>query len=392
MSRLLRLLILAVSVGTGYLVAVALAGSTSIDPSPTPSPGDRVATASTASTVSDDPTTTVQAEPEPTTYLIWNSGGLSDSLVSALSARFEVVSIVAGDIAPLDVGDGQVVPLDALGIDIADHAAFDPGQATAQLVPGTVIMGETAAAYRDANVGDTLSFSGVTFRIIGIAPDEVVGAAEVVFSKADQNSPVEVERFALIESDLPRSDFEAVARAMHEGPTPLRIRAHGETPWLRHGDAVLPQIFIKLALGEFSYPPHSGSELVQNSEFITENIVTADLPVLGSVTCHRVVVEMLTGAMNQLIEEGLSHLVDRDEFAGCWNPRFIRTVTGSPAGVSRHSWGAAVDINAASNGLGSAGTQDPRLVEIMAQWGFIWGGDWAVPDPMHFEYGIPPGD
>jgi hypothetical protein len=36
------------------------------------------------------------------------------------------------------------------------------------------------------------------------------------------------------------------------------------------------------------------------------------------------------------------------------------------------------------------GTQDPRLVEVMAEWGFIWGGDWAVPDPMHFEYGIPP--
>lgn len=337
-----------------------------------------------------DSTSTTRSEVEPTTHLVWTSGGLPDELVSELQNSFEVLSIVAGDAAPLDVGDGWVVPMDALSIDVEGHSAFDPDRDTAELVPGTVVLGETSAAYRNAQIGDMLSFNGQAFRIVGIASDDVIGAAEVVFSKSDPESPVGVERFALIESELSRSAFEAIVRAMHNGPTPLRIRARGETPWLRHGDAVLPQIFIKLALGEFSYPSDSGPELVQNGEFVSENIVEADVPVLGRVTCHREVVEMLTGAMNQLVEEGLSHLVDPSEFAGCWNPRFIRTVTGSPAGVSRHSWGAAVDINAASNGLGSAGTQDPRLVEVMAHWGFIWGGDWAVPDPMHFEYGIPP--
>jgi hypothetical protein len=55
--------------------------------------------------------------------------------------------------------------------------------------------------------------------------------------------------------------------------------------------------------------------------------------------------------------------------------------------VSRHAWGAAVDINAAANPFGSLGTQDPRLVAVMKEWGFTWGGDWLSPDPMHFEYG-----
>jgi hypothetical protein len=95
---------------------------------------------------------------------------------------------------------------------------------------------------------------------------------------------------------------------------------------------------------------------------------------------------MLLGAMTQLVEEGLAHLVDPAGFAGCWNPRFTRTVTGTSAGLSRHSWGAAIDINAPANPFGSRGTQDARLVRIMQQWGFTWGGEWLIPDPMHFEY------
>jgi hypothetical protein len=29
------------------------------------------------------------------------------------------------------------------------------------------------------------------------------------------------------------------------------------------------------------------------------------------------------------------------------------------------------------------------LIAIMLEWGFTWGGDWLVPDPMHFEYAAP---
>jgi hypothetical protein len=177
---------------------------------------------------------------------------------------------------------------------------------------------------------------------------------------------------------------------MYDGPAPLRIRTEGETPWLRHGDAVLPQIFIKTALGEFGYSNRSGSEFSPDSAYVDTHIIEADVPILGVVTCHETVVTMLRGALGQLVDEGLGHLVDPGGFAGCWNPRFIRSTTGTPAGISRHAWGAALDLNAASNPVGSAGTQDPRLVEVMGQWGFTWGGDWLVPDPMHFEYGIAP--
>jgi hypothetical protein len=236
-----------------------------------------------------------------------------------------------------------------------------------------------------------LAIGGNTYEVVGIAPDDVVGAAEVVFARSDASSPVITDRYALVTTDLPRAAFEDIVREMYDGPAPLRIRAGAETPWLRHGDAVLPQVFIKLALGEFSYRSRSGSDFVQDPAFQEEHIIEAEVAIIGEVTCHQTVVEMLDGAMTQLVDEGLAHLVDPAGFAGCWNPRYIRATTGSSAGISRHAWGAAVDLNAGSNPVGSAGTQDHRLVEVMLEWGFTWGGDWLVPDPMHFEYGIDSG-
>lgn len=351
-------------------------------------PVSTTSTAAPRTSTTTPPTTTTG--PVLETYLIWTSGGLTDGLVAGLEAHFDLISIVTGDVAELDVGDGQVVPIDAIGIDVDAHAAFDPAAETVDLAPGSVILGQTSAAYRGVEVGDEMTFGAVSYPIVAIVSDDVVGWSEVVFDQSDATAPVSTNRYALIQTDLERVSLETMVADLNDGLVAARIRAEDETPWLRHADGTLPQIMIKQALGEFSYPAGSSDDLVQDEVFLAENIVTVDVPVLGRVTCHRVVVEMLEGALAQISDEGLSDLIDPGEFAGCWNARFIKTVTGVPSGVSRHSWGGAVDINAASNRLGSEGSMDRRLVEIMEEWGFIWGGDWSVPDPMHFEYGIPP--
>ena len=49
--------------------------------------------------------------------------------------------------------------------------------------------------------------------------------------------------------------------------------------------------------------------------------------------------------------------------------------------------GNAVDLNVSTNQLGTEGDMPPRIVEIFERWGFVWGGDWSRPDPMHFELG-----
>ncbi len=370
----------------GYALATALGGPAGIDPSMNPGLGPRTATETTAPSPSVPPPTT---RPALETYLIWATGGLPPDLSEGLRREFEAVSIVSGDL--VEMNDGvAVVPLDALALDPVSHSRFDPGRDLDVLAPGTVVLGETSAKLRRAGVGDVLTIGDVGFTVAGIAPDEVVGAAEVVFDAADPASPVVTERYALVASDRPRSEIEESVRVLYQGPAPLRIRTAGETPWLRHGDAVVPQVFIKQALGEFSYTEREGATFTQEQAFIDDNIITAEVPILGEVTCHRVLIEMLRGAMDQLSREGLAHLVDPAGNAGCWNPRLIRSAVGSPAGLSRHSWGAAIDLNAPANPVGSAGNQDPRLIEIMLEWGFTWGGEWLVPDPMHFEYGIDP--
>lgn len=391
MNRSIQLGVLVVGVLLGYGVGSLFVDTSGVDPAHTPDPGSRSNHPTTTTTAG--PVTTVQrpdASPSTTTYLLWSTGGLPEDLVEALTRQFDHVSIVKGDTVELASSGDSVIPLDALAIDTSSHSQFDPEGTLTELGPGKVVLGVTSARLRGAAPGDALTIAGVEYSVAAIAPDEVVSAAEVVFDQNDATSPVVTDRFALIATDLARAQFEEMVRDLYEGPAPLRIRAEGETPWLRHGDAVLPQVFIKEALGEYSYRNLSGAEFTQDEAFLDEHIVRAEVPILGEVICHERVVEMLAGALNQLAEEGLSHLVDPAGYAGCWNPRFIRPVTGTTSGVSRHSWGAAVDINTRTNPVGSGGSQDPRLVEIMLEWGFTWGGDWLIPDPMHFEYGIPP--
>jgi len=53
--------------------------------------------------------------------------------------------------------------------------------------------------------------------------------------------------------------------------------------------------------------------------------------------------------------------------------------------LSTHSWGIAIDLNAATNGLGSKGDMPDTIVRPFVDAGWEWGGYWDYPDPMHFQ-------
>ncbi|HEY3428145.1 MAG TPA: M15 family metallopeptidase [Acidimicrobiia bacterium] len=392
MKRRWSLAAMVAGVLIGYMLPVALT-PTGQQPSSVPPVRAPSNTGSEAPPVNGEATaTTSRVEPPPSTlpeavvFLVWATGGLPAPLVEGLLRNFDEVSIVSGDVVELSIDAGRLIPLDALALVPSAHAFYDRSAELDRLEPGAVVLGETSAQLRDAEPGDILTLDGTDFVVADIVPDVVIGAAEVVFDADDQRSPVSTSRFALVGSEMGRQEFEDLVRSLYDGPAPLRIRTEGETPWLRHGDAVLPQVFIKEALGEFSYTHVGGTTFDQDQAFIDLNVVTSRVPLLGEVRCHRTVVDMLTGAMTELVDSGLAHLVEPGGFAGCWFPRFISSRVGVSAGVSRHAWGAAVDLNAGSNPVGSSGNQDRRLIETMRQWGFTWGGDWLVPDPMHFEF------
>ena len=66
---------------------------------------------------------------------------------------------------------------------------------------------------------------------------------------------------------------------------------------------------------------------------------------------------------------------------GCFN---IRQMKGSSQ-ASLHSWGLAVDVNAAWNPLGEKPTLGELFVSCWTDAGFDWGGNWDRPDGMHFQ-------
>ena len=204
-----------------------------------------------------------------------------------------------------------------------------------------------------------------------------------------QSSPAswdDVDRFALMRlgENADRSRIEERVRALMPPGTAVRLRAEGETPFLRYGDAVLPLASIKQVFGEFAArDPGTGFIEIERS-WVKQNIRTARIPLLGRVTCHRVLFPQLERVFGRVIEEGLEFLVNPEQFGGCYSPRYVDRLAGGR--LSHHAWGIGIDVNVAENAFGTAPDQDERLVQIFEQAGFTWGGRWVVPDGMHFEW------
>lgn len=355
-------------------------------------------TPSTASstTVAGASTTVVQpsdgSNPSVSTVLVvWTSGGLPNGLaIGVLSLDgVSLVSEIRSDLVWLDseAGDGFVVPVEASAVDDA-YARIAPAEWTITLdglQAGEVVLGESSAALRAAEVGDALLMAGQDLTVVGVLPDQVVGAAEIVTTIATGlELGVTTPRYLLVTIDGDRTDFERSVRALLPEGMAVRIRAPGETPFLRHGDAVLPQVIIKSEFGEFSLRLDGSGSFDIDSEWIEDNLATAEVPLLGQTTCHVGMLDSLRGAMAEVERSNLGFLVET--FDGCYNPRFI----GGTRSLSRHAWGVAVDLNYAANPTGQVTVQDPRLVSIMERWGFTWGGNWLVPDAAHFEWVSPP--
>jgi hypothetical protein len=105
------------------------------------------------------------------------------------------------------------------------------------------------------------------------------------------------------------------------------------------------------------------------------------VPILGTVTCNKMIFPQLTAALTEITERGLADEIHPGEYAGCYYPRFIAGTTS----LSNHSFGLALDLNTPGNQRGTVGEMDRGVVDVFKKWGFAWGGDWQFTDPMHFE-------
>jgi hypothetical protein len=97
------------------------------------------------------------------------------------------------------------------------------------------------------------------------------------------------------------------------------------------------------------------------------------------IYCNKDMIIPLTNAFENILHRGLTDQLKT--WDGCFN---IRSKRGAKS-MSLHSWGIAIDINAAWNRFGKPPTMSPELVKCFTDAGFAWGGYWKKPDGMHFQ-------
>ena len=282
---------------------------------------------------------------------------------------------------------GRAIPFEVAGVEPGEYARFvlpSERAAVAALGRGDILLARTETALRGGAESLRFASEAEDRTVVGVLSDETAGGYEGLVRLADLPDREEAEEFTLVLMDSAerRAALERrIARLLADRV--YRTRIQGETPFLRYGDAVLPQMVIKQMFGEFAAEPQPDGSIEIDPNWSDSNLIAGRVPLIGQVVCHRAIIPQLRIALQQVKDEGLGFTIDPGQFAGCFGPRFVNR---NPRGrISHHAWGIALDLNAATNAFGSRPHQDRRLVRIMEDHGFTWGGRWLIPDGMHFE-------
>jgi D-alanyl-D-alanine carboxypeptidase len=323
--------------------------------------------------------------------LIWAFGGFTEREVGLVRDSTRVATISAVRTRQLPVASTRrgyrAVPMEAMAVDPGAYAAAvgRPGaKLTGQLEKG-VVLSRTGAQLRHLQAGGLLRLAGHRpLRVGGVVDDVLLGGYEAAMdSDLARRYGISTASYLLVKPRGPRQDFEVAMRGLLLGRA-IRFRDPDDQQFLRGGNGGLPLGLVKVRFGEFAVPSlHRGQ---QDPAWTRANIVTRDLPLLGRVSCHRLVIDDLAAAMADLQRQRLGGLVDVADFqrrGGCWSRRLQREGDGR---LSRHAWGIAVALNVAANPPGRRPVTDQRLVKAMARHGFTWGGRWLRPYGGHFEW------
>ena len=361
----------------------------------------------TASPTGSEPTPSVSVAPaEPQAWLAWIPGGLPSSFGDLVAGVPDVTATTtaAADIAWLTASfdaDGKAVdqleppmmiPLDVTAVD-PTFAAFVP-QPERQLVqnlrPDEAILSESEAQLRGLGAGATLVFDGgAQLTVAGTLPDALMGAYEVLVTReTGRRLGVTHDRYVLFHAKQSAKatpeDFITAFRALLPADAPypaVEVRAPGETPFLRANDRSLPPLLLKREFGEFQAHPQ-GTQLVIDPTWVQDNIRSATVPFLGTITCNDRIVSLLKQAVRNLVKaQATSSITD---VGSCYDPTLALDDPDGPLNAA--AWGAAIEINPSSNPPGQQPAQSKTLVQEMYRWGFGWAGNDAYPQGALFRF------
>jgi hypothetical protein len=313
----------------------------------------------------------------------------SDADVAALEGDNGVAHVAGVTEFPLEGAslDGDPAELTAFAVDVEDFRPLTPD-----------VTAQTVGVWERLLDGDVLVRHDVAHEL-GL---ELGGS--MILRTDDHTLPVRIGAFAangappLADLLVPREVAELLgvegSNALvvaSGGPEPTRLKDRLETALGGAGEVLkapapqrsTPKVTGSVTLEPFSYTSRGDGTIRIDPAWVQRNIVTIDIPNLGSTRCHRAMVPQLMEALREVNEAGLYGHFKREQFAGCFMPRHILWNPSRP--LSMHAWGLAIDFNSIDNAFGKKPVMDPRIVEIFERWGFEWGGYWSTPDGMHFQ-------
>lgn len=257
------------------------------------------------------------------------------------------------------------------------------------LLAGNIYLAHEEQPVLAVPLGSALALSSAAgrtmkLRVGGLAANGVPNIASALISQAQADSlglPGPTMLLVAIADGVPIATISAqIAKALPAQATVTPIVT-------LVNEALISGAAAEKLLGNFTYKANPNGSITEDPAWVQANIVTRTVPILGSVTCNKLMFPQLIGALTELQQEGLSSLINATEYqqhqGNCYQPRFVDS--DPSRGISYHAWGIAIDLNRVQNPEGGANHQDPRLIMAFEQWGFRWGGVFYPPDPMHFE-------
>ncbi len=353
----------------------------------------------------------VRMTPEVTDIVtVNNSGALTDANANAAlaAARDAGASAAVGRSASIGMTElrrgGNGVQIAAQGFAYPMGTTVLPTDMVAAtmspsiaglLTANTLVMGELTASLRGAAAGDTVTLIAASgtptvFTVAMIGDDATIGGTELLMSPAaaDRLGITQLNS-VVIWNFRSREAIDGALSAHGLVNTKVRIRRSWE-PF--DPDFTLGMARTKQALGEFTYRVNANGSVTLDSAWTSTYITYGSIGGLRlSSGCNVNVRPALQAAMDEVIAAGLAGTInyaDANSAGGCFGPRFNRLTPNSSVGfLSRHTWGQAVDTNTQGSCQGCAPPDmDCRTVRIFRKHGFAWGGNFLVPDGMHFEW------
>ena len=109
-----------------------------------------------------------------------------------------------------------------------------------------------------------------------------------------------------------------------------------------------------------------------------------DSLVLKSFYGHKYIGEAVIDALTEIRDYygyQVLHDMELDKWGGCYANR--QTITGKRKSI--HAWGLAIDYLPHMGPYNKPSMIPYHIVNAFKKRGFVWGGDWSIPDAMHFS-------